>query len=117
MRITSESKLALNQKMLQAILPEILVKPALSERFYHQFVRRISTLLEQYMQAQIALGRIPPVNVPLTVRAMQSMFFGLLVLRILGDEPLRSGWDDLPEVMATLIFDGLRAQPEQRGAA
>ncbi len=44
----------------------------------------------------------------LTVRAVQGMFIGLIVLRILGDEPLESGWDDMPEVLGTLIFDGLR---------
>jgi len=52
-------------------------------------------------------------NVLLTVRAIQSMFVGLLVLRILGDEPLRSGWDDMSEVLATLIFDGLRPQAKE----
>jgi len=95
------------QEMLQAILPEMLINPALRERFYQQFVLRIATLLEQYLEARIELGHIRPVNVPLTVRALQSMFIGLLVLRILGDEVLQSGWDELPEVLATIIFDGL----------
>ncbi len=40
-------------------------------------------------------------------RAVQSMFIGLIVLRILGDEHLHSGWQDVPEVLATLVFDGL----------
>jgi hypothetical protein len=35
------------------------------------------------------------------------MFVGLLVLRILGDEPLLAGWGDVPDLLATLIFDGL----------
>jgi len=65
-------------------------------------------MLEQYVQAQIELGHLRLVNVSLTVRALQGMFVGLLVLRILGDEPLRTGWDDVPEVLATLVFDGLR---------
>jgi len=46
--------------------------------------------------------------VPLAVRVVQSMFVGLLVLRIiLGDELLQSEWDELPEVLATILFDGL----------
>jgi len=48
-------------------------------------------MLEQYVQARIELGHLRPVDVPLTVRAIQGMFVGLLVLRILGDEPLRTG--------------------------
>ena len=96
-----------NDEMVQAIMPEMLVNPALRERFYQQFMRPTMTLFEQYIQARIELGHIRPLNVPLTVRAVQGMFVGLLVLRILGDEPLLSGWDELPEVLATLIFDGL----------
>jgi AcrR family transcriptional regulator len=95
------------QEMLQAVLPEVMVNPELRERFYQQYVLRIATLLEQYLQARIELGHIRSVNVPLAVRAVQSMFAGLLMLRILGDETLLSGWDDLPEVLATLLFDGL----------
>ena len=96
-----------NDEMIQAIMPEMLVNPALRERFYQQFVRPTTTLLEQYIQTRIELGHIRPLNVPLAVRAVQGMFVGLLVLRILGDEPLLSGWDELPEVLATIIFDGL----------
>jgi AcrR family transcriptional regulator len=102
-----------NDETIQAVMPEILVNPALRERFYRQFVRPTVTLLEQYVQTRIKLGHIRPLNVPLAVRAVQGMFVGLLVLRILGDEPLLSGWDELPEVLATIIFDGL--SPKDRG--
>jgi TetR/AcrR family fatty acid metabolism transcriptional regulator len=95
------------QEMLQAVLPEVFVNPHLREQFYQQYVLRISTLLEQYLQAQVELGHVRPVNVPLTVRMVQSIFVGSLVLRILGDEPLQSGWQDVPEVLATLVYDGL----------
>jgi AcrR family transcriptional regulator len=95
------------QEMIQATLPEILVDPTLRERFYQQYVLRIATVLEQFVRARIELGHMRPLNVPLTVRLIQSMFVGLIILRILGDEPLRSGWDDLPELVATIIFDGL----------
>jgi AcrR family transcriptional regulator len=98
------------QETLRAILPEVMVNPELREQFYQQFVLRIATLLEQYVQTRIEMGHIRPVDAPLTVRAVQGMFVGLLVLRILGDEPLQSGWDDLPEVLGTLIFDGLRPE-------
>jgi len=100
-------RIAQNQETLQAILPEIFVNPELRERFYQQYVRRIAELIEQYIRAQIEQGRVRPVDVPLTVRAVQSIFAGLLLLRILGDETIQSQWDDLPAVLVTLIFDGL----------
>jgi AcrR family transcriptional regulator len=98
-----------NHEMLLAILPEILVNPELRERFYQQFVLPIARLLEQYVQARVDRRDIRPVNVPLTVRAIQSMFVGMLVLRIFGDQALLAGWEAMPEVLADLIFDGLSA--------
>lgn len=95
------------EELLQAVLPEILVNPPLRERFYQQYVQRIATLLEQYVKARMEMGHIRPVNVPLTVRLIQGMFVGMLILRLLGDEALQSGWDELPELVATTIFDGL----------
>jgi AcrR family transcriptional regulator len=100
------------QELLQAVLPEVLIDPELRQRFYRQYVLRIATLMEQYVQARIELGHVRPVDVPLTVRVVQGTFIGLLILRILGDEPLQSGWDDVPEVLAALVFDGLGAAME-----
>jgi AcrR family transcriptional regulator len=97
------------QELLQAVLPEVLVDPELRQRFYRQYVLRIATLMEQYVQARIELGHVRPVDVPLAVRVVQGAFIGLLILRMLGDEPLQSRWDDVPEVLGALVFDGLGA--------
>jgi TetR/AcrR family fatty acid metabolism transcriptional regulator len=96
------------QQMLQAILPEVFVNHKLRQRFYQEYVLRLATMFERYLRGQVERGRIRPVNVPLTVRMVQGMFVGLIFLRILGDEPLRSGWEDVPETLVTLVFDGLR---------
>jgi AcrR family transcriptional regulator len=96
-----------NYETIQAIMPEILVNPALRERFNQQFLQPTVTLFEQYIQTRVELGHIRPINVPLAVRAVQAMFVGLIILRILGDEPLQSSWDELPQVLATILFDGL----------
>jgi len=98
------------QEMLKAVLPQVFVNPDLRGQFYEQYVLRIATLLENYVQAQIEQGRIRPVNVSLTARMVQAMFVGLLVMRILGDEPLHSDWDEVPELLATMIFDGLSSE-------
>jgi TetR/AcrR family fatty acid metabolism transcriptional regulator len=98
------------EEMLKAVLPQVFFHPDLRERFYQSYVLRIAMLLEQYIQAQVEGGRIRPVNVPLTTRLVQAMFVGLLVLRILGDKPLRSQWEEVPGLLATLVFDGLSAQ-------
>lgn len=93
--------------MIRAILPEVFYNPDLRERFYRQYMLRVAALLERYMQAQVHLGRMRAVNVSLTVRMLQGMFLGLLIMRILGDEPVRAGWSEVPEALARLVFDGL----------
>jgi TetR/AcrR family fatty acid metabolism transcriptional regulator len=97
-----------NMEMVRAVLPEILISPELRERFYQQFVLPIAEFIEKNVQARVEMGYLQAANVPLTVRAVQGMFVGLLILRILGDKPLQAGWNDMPEVVMALIFDGLR---------
>jgi AcrR family transcriptional regulator len=98
------------QETIKAVLPEVMVNPELRERFYQQFVLRIATVLEGYVQTRVDLGHIRPVDVALTTRVIQSVFIGLLILRILGDETLLSEWGDVPDLLATMIFDGLGAK-------
>jgi TetR/AcrR family fatty acid metabolism transcriptional regulator len=95
------------EEMLRAVLPQVFVNPELRGRFYHQYVSRIAHLLEGYIQAQIDAGRIRAVDPHLLTRLIQATFVGLLVLRILGDEPLHAHWEEVPEFWATSLFDGL----------
>lgn len=98
------------QGILRAILPEVIANAELREHYYRQFVLRVARVIEQYVQARVELGHIRPVDAALATRAVQAMFVGLLVLRILGDETVVAKWEALPELLATIIFDGLRAE-------
>jgi AcrR family transcriptional regulator len=98
------------EEMLKAILPQVFVHADLRERFYREYVLRIATLLEPYIEGQISTGHVRALDVSLVTRLVQGMFVGLLILRILGDEPLRTKWDEVPELLATLILDGLRSE-------
>jgi AcrR family transcriptional regulator len=95
------------EEMLKAVLPQVFVNPELRGRFYHQYVSRIAHLLEDYIQTQIESGRIREIDPHLLTRLIQATFVGLLVLRILGDEPLHARWKEVPEFWATSLFDGL----------
>ena len=98
------------EEMLKAILPQVFVHADLRERFYREYVLRIATLLEPFIEGQISTGHVRALDVSLVTRLVQGMFVGLLILRILGDEPLRTKWDEVPELLATLILDGLRSE-------
>ena len=99
-----------SQDILRAVLPEVIANVELREHYYQRFVLRVAGLLEQYVKARIELGHIRSVDAALATRAVQAMFVGLLVLRIFGDETVVERWEDLPELLATIIFDGLRVE-------
>jgi len=98
------------QDILRAVLPEVMANAELREHYYQRFVLRVAGLIEQYVQSRVDLGHIRPVDAALATRAVQAMFVGLLILRIFGDETVVAKWGALPELLATIIFDGLRAE-------
>ncbi|MDQ4078185.1 MAG: TetR/AcrR family transcriptional regulator [Chloroflexota bacterium] len=96
-----------NYEVFQALLPEILVNAELRELYYEQVMLPTLSIAEQFFQRMVVEGEIRPIDVPLTTRAIASMMMGLLIMRILGDESLQQEWDRVPEVLASLLFDGL----------
>ena len=101
------------QQMLRAILPEVLVNEELRAEFQQHYILRITELLERYVEAQIRLGQIRAVDVPLTVRLVIATFIGLLFMRSFGDEPLLANWNLVPQALAVLVFDGLNPEWEK----
>src|SRR5262249_27242122 len=94
------------------VLPELLVNEELRELYYQQILAPTFTVAEHAFQAPSATGQIRSIDVPLTVRTIAGMIFGLLTLQLLGDEVIAERWNELPEVLTTLVFDGLQAGTE-----
>lgn len=105
------------EEMLRAVLPQVFVNDQLRGRFYHQYAARIATLLEGYLRAQIELGRFKPADVALLTRIVQATFIGLLVLRILGDEPLHERWSEIPDLLGSVFFDGVASDGVEGGGS
>jgi hypothetical protein len=62
---------------------------------------------EQFFRAHSEQGEVCKIDMSLTVRAIASTFLGLLMLQLLGDQEIAQRWEELPEVLTTLLFDGL----------
>jgi hypothetical protein len=101
-----------NAEVFQAVLPEMLVNEQLRELYYQQVLVPTFTVAEHSFQAQSATGQVRSVDVPLTVRAIAGLLLGLLTLQLLGDEVIAQRWEELPEVLTTLLFDGLQPGKE-----
>ena len=101
-----------NAEVFQAVLPEMLVNEELRELYYQQILMPTFTIAEHYFQAQSVAGQVRTIDIPLTVRAIGGMLFGLLILQLLGDEVIARRWEELPEVLASLLLDGLQSGKE-----
>jgi AcrR family transcriptional regulator len=96
-----------NADMWRAVLPEMLVNAELRELYYQQVLGPTFKVAEHFYQAQSEAGQVPAIDIPLTVRAIAGTTLGLLVIQLLGDEEIEARWQDLPEVLTRLLFDGL----------
>ena len=101
-----------NAEVFQAVLPEMLANEELREQYYQQVLLPTFTIAEHSFQAQSTTGQIRSIDVPLTVRAIAGLLLGLLTLQLLGDEVIVQRWEELPEVLTTLLFDGLQPGKE-----
>lgn len=101
-----------NAEVFQAVLPEMLVNEELRELYFQQVLVPTFTIAEYAFQVQREAGQIRNIDIPLTVRAIAGLLFGLLTFQLLGDEVIARRWEELPEVLTSLLFDGLQAGKE-----
>lgn len=101
-----------NLRAFQAVLSDILTNPELRERYLREVIEPSFRVAEPVIAQWIARGAMRPVNVALALRAVPSLFLGMLILRMLGDATVEQKWAELPEFLTSLLFDGL--QQEQR---
>jgi AcrR family transcriptional regulator len=97
-----------NQDIFQAVLPELLTNSELRTTYYEQIIKPSVALAEQFLRSQIEAGQFRQMDVPLTVRTIAGSLLGILMFRMLGDDQLQERWEDLPEVLADLILNGLK---------
>jgi AcrR family transcriptional regulator len=99
-----------NAEVFRAVLPEMLVNAELRDLYYQQVLAPTFAVGERFFQAQSSQFR--PVDIPLALRAIASTILGLLLLQLLGDHTIAERWEELPEVLTILIFDGLKPDEE-----
>jgi AcrR family transcriptional regulator len=97
-----------NAEVFRAVLPEMLVNAELRDLYYQQVLVPTFRVAEHYFLAQMEEGQLRKVDVPLAVRAIAGTVFGLLMTQLLGDELIAARWEELPEVLTTLMFDCLK---------
>ena len=92
--------------MLQSVLSEILVNPGLRLRYYNEQISPGLVLISQQLQKLIDNRQLRSIDVPYTARVLVAMALGLYVLEVLGDPLIQSHWDELSQVVVSLLIDG-----------
>ncbi len=101
-----------NAEVFQAVLPEMLANAELRDLYYQQVITPTFAIGERYMQTLREEGHIRPLDVPLTVRTIAGVLFGLLTMQLLGDDLIAQRWEELPELLSTLLLEGLLAEKD-----
>lgn len=102
-----------NAEVFQAVLPEMLANTELRDLYYQQVIAPTFSIAERSLQTLREGGHIKAIDVPLTVRSIAGTIFGLLTMQLLGDEVIRDRWEELPEILSTVLLDGLLTDKER----
>lgn len=97
------------KEVFRALLPEVISNAELRELYYSKIIAPTFGMAEGQFQRLVEAEIIRPIEVPLTLRAMAGTFFGTLMLSLWGDELIDERLEALPEVLVTMMFDGLKA--------
>lgn len=100
--------------LLRALLSELLVDADLRDRYHREVLAPTFAAGEAALRERMARGAARPGDPALAARVLAGAALGLLLLRLLGDPPLRERWDEIPDVLAALLLDGLLASTEGR---
>lgn len=94
-------------ELFRALIPEVMSNAELRELYHSQIIAPTFEMAEAQFQALVEAGVIRLIDIPLTMRAMAGTLFGMLMLSLWGDELIEARLETLPEVLVTLMFDGL----------
>ena len=98
-----------NREVFRVVLSEMLVNAELRERYLRRVVDPTMRIAEENFRSRMAQGEVRETDAPLAMRAVAGTLLGVLVLGLLGDEEINSRSDEVPDVLAGLLLDGLGA--------
>jgi hypothetical protein len=90
-------------------MSEMVANEELRTLYRREVLAPTLAMAEQYLGELAERGLIRAGRIPIVVRALSGMVLGLALQRIMGDELLASGWDDLANQLTDLLLDGMRS--------
>ena len=99
-------------ELFQVVLSEVLVNRELRNLYSRQVIQPTYELAERYFRQWVNDGSVRSIDPDLTMRVVSGMFLGVLMERLMGDPVLQTRWDEIPNVMAEIILNGVAAEED-----
>ena len=97
-----------NFALFRIVVSEMLVNEELRTLYYTHILEPTLTLGEAAFADYAAQRGLSPAAAKLTIRAISGMVLGLMLQHTMGDSTLEAHWDDLPDLVADLLINGLQ---------
>ncbi|HEY8601893.1 MAG TPA: helix-turn-helix domain-containing protein [Thermomicrobiales bacterium] len=102
--------------LFRIVVSEMMVNEELRTRYREQILAPTLLAGEAALRGW-AVGRgLSPTMAALTIRAISGMVLGLIMQRIMGDATVVERWEELPDVLAALLVQGLGGDDQSRAA-
>jgi AcrR family transcriptional regulator len=98
-------------QVLQAVTSEILVNPELRRRYYDEVVLPGVRVVEEHLRARVERGQIRALDPLLAARIVIALTNGLFLLETVGDPHIAARWNEISDLITTLLFDGALPKP------
>jgi AcrR family transcriptional regulator len=93
--------------IFRVVVSEIMVNRGLRELHYQRILEPTFAVAKQHVERWAEQHLITPRDLDLAINAMSGIALGLILQYIMGDQTLRSRWEELPDYLAGLIIDGI----------
>ncbi len=98
-----------NLDVLRIVFSEALVNPELRSIFTASTIKPAVEMGEPMLQSFLAMGDMKPNDTQLTIRTIIASVYGLVMLRLLGDEVTTTRWDEFPAHLSKILYSGLKS--------
>ncbi len=91
------------------ILSEVLINPELRDLYVERILGPTFKLPHALFEGFASAGQLRSDDVAFTLRALTASVLGLVVLLLLGDDYTKNNWQKVPDLLSSLMLDGLLA--------
>jgi AcrR family transcriptional regulator len=96
-----------NQELLRVVLSEVLVNAELRERYVQEIIAPTFVAILGQLAPLSEQSRLAQERLLLIIQLMSSIVLGVVVSRMFDEQSARSIWEQLPDTLTDLFFEGL----------